>query len=264
MNSGLFNNKWNVILGGLVLVAAILALLSVTVINLQKTDFLNPVPATISVSGEGEVFAVPDIGEFSFTVNAKADDAATAQEESGTKVNEILAYLKESGIEEKDIKTQNYNLWPQYRWEERICPAGSFCPPGERVEDGFEVSQSISVKVRNTDEAGGIIAGVGERGATNISGLNFTIDDPEALRAEAREAAIKDAKQKAKELARQLGVEIVQLSSYYEDQGYSPTPYFFEARAMSMDASEESFGGAELPMGEESTVVTVNLTYQVK
>jgi uncharacterized protein YggE len=263
MESGLFSNKLNQFLGALVLVSAFFALLSYTLLNFHKSDFVNPVPATISVSGEGEVLAVPDIGQFSFTVSAEAEDASTAQEESGTKVNEIIAYLREQGIEDKDIKTENYNLWPQYRWEERVCPAGSYCPPGERIQDGFEVSQTIRVKVRDTDEAGAIIAGVGERGATNISNLNFTVDDTDALRAEARNLAIADAKAKAELLASQLGVEIVQLSSYYEDRGYNPGPYAFE-RSMSADMEEGGFGGAETPVGEEGTMVTVNLTYQIK
>ena len=71
---------------------------------MEKVDFINPTPATISVAGEGEVLAVPDIGEFSFSVEASADDVTVAQEESGTKVNAILAYLAEQGIAETDIK----------------------------------------------------------------------------------------------------------------------------------------------------------------
>lgn len=252
-------------LSALALLMTIIALGSYAILNFTKVEFLNPTPATISVMGEGEVLAVPDIGQFSFSVNASADDAATAQELSGTKINEILAYLKGEGIEEKDIKTQNYNLYPKYRYEERICALGvSYCPPGERIPDGFEVTQTISVKIRATDTAGAVIAGVGERGATNISGLNFTIDDTDALRADARAAAIADAQAKADVLAGQLGVRIVRLANYSEGGGF-PEPYL-QTRTMAFDAAveEAGFGGAELPVGEESTQVQVSITYEVQ
>jgi len=243
---------------------AIIAMASYATLNFYKVDFLNPTPATISVSGEGEVMAVPDVGQFSFAVKAEAEDAATAQEESGLKINEIISYLKEQGIEDKDIKTQNYNLYPTYRYEDKICPVGTYCPR-ERVEDGFEVSQTVQVKVRNTDDSGKIIAGVGERGATNISGLNFVIDDTDVLRTEAREKAIADAKEKAERLAEQLGVRITRLASYYEDGGSYYEPYKMETRAVSLDMAEEAgFGGATMPVGEESTTVRVNVTFEVK
>lgn len=262
MEQGFFSTKGNRLLGSIGLVMLILALASYIILNLSQAE-QTMATATIVVEGTGEVIAVPDIGVFSFSVDAEAETAAEAQEMSGTKINDILAYLKEQGIEETDIKTANYSLYPMYRYEERICPEFGYCPPGERVQDGFSVSQMITVKVRNTEAAGGLIAGVGERGATNISGLDFTIDDEEALRLEAREAAIADAKEKAKKLAKQLDVKLVRLIDYYE----SGSNYYggYEPRAMMMDAMEsEAFGGAELPMGEESTRVNVTVTYQIR
>jgi len=262
MDSGLFKNKFNGFLGSLTLVAAIFALGSYAILNIGKTNFINPIPATISVTGEGEVLAVPDIGQFSFSVQAEGESASEAQEISGVKINEIISYLREKGVEEKDIKTQNYNLYPRWRFEDRICPVGTFCQ-GDRVQDGFTVNQSIMVKVRDTDLAGEVISGVGNLGATNISSLLFTTDDLEVLKEEAREMAITDAKDKAKILADQLGVELVQLSSYYEEgDRYEP---YFDNRMMAMDAEGSvEFGGAEMPMGENSTIVKVNVTYQVK
>jgi uncharacterized protein YggE len=262
MESGLFSSKYGRFLGSFALVALIFALGSYAYINLKKVDFINPIPATISVTGTGEVMAVPDIGQFSFAVEAEGENATEAQEASGTKVNEIIAYLKDRGIEDKDIKTQNYNLYPKWRYEDRVCPVGSFCQ-GERVQDGFTVNQSIMVKVRDTKIAGEVISGVGDLGATNISNLAFTTDDTEVLKAEARTLAIEDAKEKAKILANDLGVELVQLSSYYEENNrYEP---YYDNRMMAMEEGMGGdFAGPELPMGENGTMVRVNVTYQVK
>jgi len=264
MEKSFFQFTYMRVLAALTLLMLIIALGSYATLNFERVDFINPMPATINVTGEGEVLAVPDIGQFSFSVNATAADASTAQEESGTKINAILSYLKERGIEEKDIKTQNYNLYPKYRYEERLCAGiNSYCPPGERVADGFEVTQSVSVKVRATDTAGSIIAGVGERGATDISGLSFTIDDTDALKADARATAIADAKAKAQVLAQELGVEIIRMSYFYEEQNNN-SPYYRE-QSMNLAMDEDSgFAGAEMPVGEESTKVQVTITYEVK
>jgi len=264
MKEGFFSSASTRILGSLLLLMAMIALGSYASLNFEKIAYINPMPPTITVAGEGEVTAVPDVAQFSFSVEAEGEDAAQAQELSGTKVNTILEYLEEQGIEEKDIKTQNYNLYPNWRYEEVECPAGTFyCPPGEQVQDGFTVNQSVSVKVRATDTAGALIAGVGEREATNISGLNFTIDDTDTLKQEARALAIKDAKAKAVTLAEQLGVRIVRMQYYYEDEGYS---HSYDDRMMysEMAMDEADFGGADLPMGENSTTAKITITYEVK
>jgi hypothetical protein len=265
MKEGFFSTASTRILGSLVLLMVLIAMGSYASLNFEKIAYINPMPATISVTGEGEVMAVPDVGQFSFAVEAQAPNAAEAQELSGTKINAILAYLKDQGIEEKDIKTQNYNLYPNWRYEEQPCAIGSFyCPPGEQIQDGFTVNQSVSVKVRATDTAGAIIAGVGEQGATNISSLNFTVDDTDALKQEARAKAIKDAQDKAVVLAQQLGVRLTKMQYYYEEDGHYDQPHYGNEMAYSMAAKEESFDGAQMPLGENSTTARVTITYTVK
>ena len=263
METSFFNTKQMRVLSSLALFMVIVALGSYATLNFEQSNFVNLSPATISVSGEGEVLAVPDVGQFSFSVNARGENAAVAQEESGTKINTILKYLAEQGVEDKDVKTQNYNLYPKWVYEERVCPIGSYCPGGERVQDGFEVTQTVTVKLRDTDTAGAIIAGVGDKGATNISSLSFSVDDTDALKVEARAAAIADAKEKAEALAEQLGVRIVRLIDYNEGANNYYQP-IYETKAMSFDVAEEGFGGANLPVGEDKTSVKVNITYEVK
>ena len=78
----------------LTLIMVIVALGSYALLNFEASKYTSDYPATISVTGEGEVLAVPDIGQFSFSVNAEGDTAAVAQEASGTAINDILAYLR--------------------------------------------------------------------------------------------------------------------------------------------------------------------------
>ena len=251
----------------IILIGAAAALFAYTNLTAKQAKYSMMGPTTISVRGEGEVLARPDIGQFSFAVRAEGEDAATAQELSAESTNGIIEYLKEAGVEEKDIKTQNYNLHPRYRYEERVCVSGSFCPPGEQIIDGYEVSQSVVVKVRDLDQAGDLISGVGERGATNISGLQFTIDDETVLKAEARAEAIADAKEKAKQLAEDLDVRLVRMVGFWEDEGgFYPEPYFGGVAEMAMDSSVAKRGtlSVSTPVGENEIKSTVNITYEIR
>jgi uncharacterized protein YggE len=263
MQNGFFSSPLNRLLGSILLIVGILALISYAVVNFDQADISQPYRGSISVTGVGEVMSIPDIGQFSFSVMASGTTATDAQTASTNSINALTAYLKEQGVEEKDIKTQDYNLYPKYRFEETPCDFSfGFCPGGEQIADGFEVSQTISVKVRDTAKSGALLAGVGERGATNISGLAFVIDDLEPIKAEARTKAIADAKAKAEKMADDLGVKIVKFMSFYENEGSYPEPYFARSE-MSMD-SVGSAMPANVPMGENTTSVTVNLTYEIE
>lgn len=259
-----FQHGYNRVLATIILVLVAIALGAYAHLTIEEARYINTGPTTISVTGTGEVLSVPDIGQFSFSVMAEGDDANAAQEKSAQSINAIVDYLKGEGVADKDIKTTNYNLYPKYRYEERTCISNSYCPPGERIMDGFSVTQTILVKVRETDKAGDLISGVGEKGATDISGLTFTIDDEDSLLAEAREKAIADAKDKAKTLANDLGVRIVRISGYWENQGGYPQPYGYGGADMAMSESSVKNIAPQVPTGENKLSVSVNISYEVK
>jgi uncharacterized protein YggE len=222
---------------------------------------------TITVSGMGEVFAVPDIATFSVSVQEEAKEVEAAQETATNKTNDIITYLKQQGVEEKDIKTQDYSVSPQYDWVESAIEGGVRAP-GRQVLRGYQVSQTLSVKVRDTKKAGELLSGVGSRGASYVSGLSFTIDDEDALKADAREQAITDAKAKAEELADQLEVEIVRVVGFYEESGgYLPYAFGKGGGAMDMAVRSEAAMAApapELPMGENKIISNVSVTYEIR
>ncbi len=223
---------------------------------------------TITVSGNAEVAAVADMATFSVSVQERAKTVAPAQEAATAKTNAIIAYLREQGVEDKDIKTQDYSVYPQYEWTKASCRAGEYCPPeGRQTLTGYEVSQTITVKVRDTEKAGELLSGVGTRGATSVSGLSFTIDDEDALKVEARGEAIAEARAKASALAKQLNVRIVRVVGFSEDGYYPPMPY--AARGGAMNASfdmvaQEAKASPELPVGENKIISNVTITYEIR
>lgn len=246
----------------LVMLGILLSLAAYTKLTLREAKYGQYGMTSINVQGEGEVMALPDIGTFSFSVMAEAPDASTAQANSAEKINAVMAYLGESGVEEKDIKTLNYSLEPKYRYEDTTCSSGSYCPPGNPVIDGYTVSQTVQVKVRDLAQVGKLISGVGEQGATNISSLTFTTDDDSDIKSEARAAAITDAEEKAKELAGELGVRLVRVTGYYEDEGSIPYPYGMGGDAMV--ARSEAAKAPSIPTGENVTRSVVTVTYEIE
>src|SRR3989338_3173175 len=141
----------------LIVLMVYLAVLAIS--TLKGMQFIGsgvPASNTISVSGKGEVFAVPDTAEFSVSIIETAADVKAAQDSAAKKENAIIAYVKSAGVDEKDIQTSDYNITPQYEYrEDRTCSSG-YCPPGKQVLSGYQVSQTLSVKVRDTTKAGDI------------------------------------------------------------------------------------------------------------
>ena len=218
---------------------------------------------TISVSGEGTVFAVPDTATFSVTVSETAKDVTTAQTTATNKSNDIVAYLKTQDIDEKDVQTTDYSVNPQYDYSSSVCTAG-YCQPGTPKLVGYQVSQTLTVKVRDTKKAGDVLAGVGSRGASNVSGLSFTVADQKGVEAQARDKAITQAKDKAEVLAKSLGVSIVRIVGFSEGGEY---PMYYAKQTMTMDSA----GGRgavppspEIPVGQNKIVSNVTVTYEIK
>ncbi len=261
--------KWMRLAGTAALALLAAFLLVLTVGKLWELKYVGsgvPASNTINVSGMGEVFAVPDTATFSVTVRERAKEVSDAQETATEKANAIYEYLKGEGIEEKDIKTTDYNVYPQYEWQQAKC-TDSYCPPGKQILTGFEVSQTFSVKVRDTEKAGDLLSGVGSRGASEVSGLSFTIDDEDQLKEEARGKAIAEAKEKANVLARELGVRVVRVVGFYEESGgYYPVAYGRGGAAMDMVANEKAMAAPapSLPSGENKITSNVNITYEIR
>ncbi|MEX0931692.1 MAG: SIMPL domain-containing protein [Candidatus Paceibacterota bacterium] len=216
--------------------------------------------ATISVSGEGKAYATANIAQFTLTVRDMQDTVALAQDNATEWSNNIVAYLREQGIAEKDIKTTGYNIYPQYSYPEVRC-MGNICPQPSRQLDGYEVSQSITVKVRNLDTVGTLLAGVGQRNVDSVGGVNFIVEDETNVQAEARQEAIANAEAKAKTLANQLGVKLVRIINFNEN---GHTPYYAKTEmAQSMSDGAGSVAPL-LPVGENEYLSNVSITYEIR
>lgn len=249
-------------LAALLLVAASM-LLALQAVGAARTLF-GPLPPTvngISVEGTGKVTAIPDIARITFSVSEEADTAKDAQDRASEKMNAALELLGGMAIDEKDIKTTSYSISPKYSYPPR-CYSG-YCPPDyEQTIVGYSVSQTVEVKVRDTAKAGDVFSALGGADVSNLYGPSFTIDDPEALKDEAREKAIIDARAKAKTLAKDLGVRLVRVTGFFESTGGYPI-YYGKAEALGV-GGDASGAVPSVPTGENEVSVTVNVTYEIR
>jgi uncharacterized protein YggE len=244
----------------LVSVFASIFLIAQTIVVLDKNDD-SVIENSITISGKGEIIAIPDVATFSFTISETAETVESAQSTATEKNNTALKYLKNEGVDEKDIKTTSYNVYPKYEWIRPQCAFDGPCPGGNNELVGYTVSQTTKVKVRDTQKAGDILSGIGQIGISNVSGLTFSIDDEEGLKEEARAMAIKDAKEKAEKIADDLGVDLDDVISFSEDSGFrGGIDYGFDA-VMTLEAKSSS--APEISVGENTITSRVYVTFEI-
>ena len=220
---------------------------------------------TFSVQGEGKVVAIPDIALVSYSVLTEGGKNLSELQTINTKSgNDIVAFLKQSGVDKKDIKTTSYRITPRYQRYSCTRPllGGSEpCPPPEIV--GYTIKQDTLVKIRELGGAGEIIAGIVEKGANTVTGPNFTIDEPEELKNEAREKAILNARKKARSIARAGGFRLGKPVSINESGGFSISPRFFSVESSVTDSIGISPAPSIEP-GSEDIVANITITYEIR
>ncbi|MDO8559353.1 MAG: SIMPL domain-containing protein [bacterium] len=218
----------------------------------ENTAFKN----TISVTATGDVYAKPDLAQISFSVVNEGKTVVGVMSENTNKMNTVIDSIKKQGVESKDIKTTNFSMNPRYEWRKT---ASSYFPEGERTLIGYEISQSLEIKIRDLNKVGTIIEGATGSGVNQVGILYFTIDNQDKLNAEARQKAINEAETKAKELASELGVKLGKIVNFSES-GFSPMPmYAFKEMGIG--------GGGTAPQietGENKISVTVSITYEIR
>lgn len=249
---------------------------------------------SFNVTGEGRIVAVPDIAAFYFSIITEGgNDIAALQNQNIAKTNQAIAYLKNQGVESRDIQTLSYDLQPRYQSfncnppviYRGITPAPESdssspssgapdrvastlvspippinCPPSKIV--GYTINQTVNVKIRDFSKIGNILSGVVSAGANSTSGLSFTVDDPSELQNQARVQAIEKAEKRAQDLAKAAGFRIGKLISIDEN---TYVPYIYQRESAKDQATAP--GAAPAPTiepGSQNITATVTLRYEIK
>lgn len=203
----------------------------------------------LMVRGQGKVYAKPDIAIIDLSVITEGKNIKEVQNENSEKMNGVIEFLKSFGIEEKDIKTINYQIYPRYDYEGRKVP---------QIID-YEITQTLEVKIRNLDKIGELLDESVGAGINQVSSLRFWVDNDDALREEARNLAIKDARERAVKLASQLGIKLGKMLNFSEEGVLDYYPY--------LAYKEIGIGGGgetpQIQTGENEILVNVTLVYEI-
>jgi uncharacterized protein YggE len=218
-----------------------------------KNDTIGKAPAerrTVSFDGTGKVVGSPDIAKVELGMTTQSRDVQTALKENNQKMNDLNAELKKLGIAASDIQTSRFNVYPNYDYAN-----------SKQTIIGYTADQGVSVKIRKLDAVSSILDAAGRIGANQVSGLNFTIDNPKELESAAREKAIAAAMEKAAVLEKQLGIDLTRVVNFSESSSGNPMPYY--------SYDKTGMGGAipsapSIETGSQDIVSNVTLTFEIK
>ena len=217
---------------------------SVNSINTNKQNLF-------TVSGTAEVTAVPDTAMISLGVNKTGPTVDGVKQDVNKIINQISEDLKRQGVDEKDIKTTNFSVNPDYDYT-----------IGKQTPRGYSVSANIEVKLKSIDKANKAIDIATKDGATQVGGVQFVVneDTQRKLENQARKEAIQKAKDKASDIAQAAGIHLGRIVDVQENGGdTNPRPYYGLAVDQKQAQPEEP---TKLNPGENKVMSTVSLSYE--
>jgi uncharacterized protein YggE len=218
--------------------------------SILAADPANPPEHTISVTGTGRVVVTPDIADIRLGVTVTSPTVKAARESAAASMTAVIAALKKLGIADKDLQTTGLSLQPNYTY-----PNGGGSP---RL-NGYTLSNSLSVTIRDLNKIGDAVDNALAAGATTLDGIAFRVDDPAKAEQQARSEALSQAKAKADTLASGAGVRITGVASISETVAPVPYPMYFGAAA-GMVAKDSA---TPVQVGTNEVVVTVAVSYLI-
>ena len=200
----------------------------------------------ITVVGTGETKAPPDRATIQLGVQSEAQTAQDALTDNSGKMTALINKLKELGVDPKDIQTSNFSVSPTYS-------------SNGRTVTGYQVTNTVSVVIRDVAKAGDMLDKVVSAGANTIYGIAFSINDPKALQEAARNQAIADARTRAQAMAQAAGGTVGQVLTISETIGMPP-PIMGRGAAM----AEAAGGAAPIETGEQTVTAQVQITFELR
>jgi len=221
-------------------------------VNTTKTDLF-------SANGEGKVTAVPDQATINVGVTQTSTTVADAQNKVNTTSDKIIQDVKKLGFSDKDIKTTNYSVNPNYS-NEIVPMGGPMMPSGQQNITGYTVTQNLEINVKPIDKANKVIDAATADGANLVGGVNFTFSDSlqKSLSDQATLQAVNDAKNKAQGLANASGIQLGKIVNVVENSSGQPMPLMAAGIAAKTDQSAPT----DVTPGENTLTVDVVLYYE--
>lgn len=218
-----------------------------------STIIANPAPPErgLNVTGSGTVQLTPDVAYINIGVHSDLLTASEAVSANNKQTQQVVDALKEFGVEAKDIRTTNFSIYPNVQYDPQT---------NEKIRTTYVVDNSVYVTVHEIEKLGDLLDATVAAGANSVNSIQFDLADKTTAIKEARDAAVKDARTQAEELADAAGVSLGRIRNvdFYNS---IPAP-------MMAAYGKGGGGGAEasvpIEIGQLTLTVTVNLSYELK
>jgi len=203
---------------------------------LTASSFISPSLMAADVSfphlettGIGEIVTPPDMALFSVQVSELGKTAKDAKNAADAAIAAFNQRLANEGVVRTDIESSNISLRPEYLYKKDNKP--------ELI--GYRANRHVTVTVRELDKLNQFLDGALGDGINNINSIELKVSNESKYIEQARQAAIKDAKQKAQSLASGFDEKVdgVWKISYRQSQS---RPVMMRAMAMDSSANIES------------------------
>jgi hypothetical protein len=245
----MFSGKGSKLIILLILLAALVVACAPT--SGASTGSTAVIANSITVVGSGEAFGQPDEAKVQIGVETFNADVSQATAENEATLQAVMAALSEQGIAAEDIQTSNYNLWAEQRY-------GDNGPEGIA---GYRVTNQVSVTIRDIDKVSDVLTAVTGAGANSIYGVSFSVADPVALEAEAREKAIANARERAESLAQLSNLTLGDVQVISEVIGQVPPLLGLGGGG---GVAVDQGGATSISPGQLSYQVQVQVTYGIE
>ncbi|MEQ8482253.1 MAG: SIMPL domain-containing protein [Hoeflea sp.] len=244
------------LVAGVLAASVIAAGLMGPLLSARADDATAAKPGVITVSAEGVTAIAPDMAVISLTVLREAETAREALDANNQAMNEVLAAMKDEGIAERDLQTGGFSIQP--RW---VYPDNNTQPREAPSIVGYQVQNTLTVRVRDLDRLGAILDTSVSLGVNQGGNIVFTNDDQESIRDQARADAVSRARAKAAQMTEALGVSLGRVTQISENQrSGQPVPMMrAEMAAMSAKGSD----AVPVASGESEYRVTVSVTWEI-
>ncbi|WP_105427790.1 SIMPL domain-containing protein [Neorhizobium tomejilense] len=239
----------------LVLAAAFAGAVAASSAGQVLAQDIRPREPVINVLGEGQASVAPDMAVLTLSVVRNGKTAEAALSASSAAMKDVLSAVKSDGIADRDIQTSNFSIYPQYRHPD---PKGGVIEPPQVI--GYEVSNTLTLKVRDLQKLGGLIDRSVKLGVNQGGQITFTNDKPDDAMTEARKKAVAEALAKARTLTDAAGVKLGRILEISENS-MRPVPQQMMRMAMAKDMAAEAVPVAG---GENTYTVTVNVTFALE
>jgi uncharacterized protein len=207
-----------------------------------------PDKRTISLSASGAVKTTPDKVDISTGVTTEAKTAREALDQNTEAMAKVVEALKADGIDAKDIQTVNFSVGPVYE----VKAEGK--PP---VVVGYRVTNQVRITLHDSGKLGAILDKVVTLGSNQIDSIEFGVEEPEALKDEARRLALKNVTDNAKLYAEAAGVGLGRILSITEEESSNQPRY--APMATRMDSAKE----VPIEAGTASVEVRVRVSWEI-